>query len=688
MATTPKTHPQPAGAPPAGSPDGPSASKSHQDDRLFELSLDLLVVAGFDGYIKRASPAWTRTLGWSNDELLARPYLEIIHPEDRERTAQEAAGLSDPAAQTRDFAIRMSDRHGGYRWILWSAKGSPDEGVFYAVGKDITERKNAERALAESEQRFRSVTESVTDAIISADADGRIIFWNRAARRMFGYELEEVEGQPLTMLMPERYREAHRRGIARLGPGAHPRLVGSTVALHGLRRDGSEFPLELSLGAWQLATRRFYSGVLRDISERRRSESYMEAQLEVSRVLAENPPLDDALPALLAAIGGCLGWTVGGFWLPDSEAGAVRCVAYWAAEGAGSAEFEAQTRAAAQGPGEGLPGRTWQTASPHWVLDVTEDDNFPRAAAATAAGLHGAVGIPILSSEEVVGVMDFFSPQLREPDDELVRMMSAISAQIGQYVRRKQAEAALGRATVELSSRAAALERSNAELEQFAYIASHDLSEPLRQVAGFVQLLSQRYRGRLDSDADEFIAFTVEGVERMQTLIDDLLAYSRVGRSGGQDGPVDAGQAFERARAALAAVIAERGAAVEVEPLPLVCGEGSELAQLFQNLLSNALKFSEQRPHVRVSAEPEGGFWRLRVDDNGIGVEPRHAERIFKMFQRLHGRGEYPGTGIGLAICKKTVERHGGEISVHPSPLGGASFQFTLPAPPPEEAGR
>ena len=544
------------------------------------------------------------------------------------------------------------------------------------------------RAPDVSAERFRSVTQSVNDAIISADAAGRIVFWNDSARTIFGYEWKEVEGRPLTMLMPERYRALHQAGLARVRGGGDPHVIGqSTVPLEGIRSDGTEFPLELSLGEWQHDGQPFYTGVIRDVTERRRSDQYLAAQHAVVDVLARNPATDDALPLVLAALGASMGWDAGGFWLPAADGAHLRCAAYWHADGLDDAAFERVTREISFAPGEGMPGRVWASGRPAWVLNIADDDNFPRADAASEADLHGAIALPLVSDDETVGAVDFFSSRMRPPDEALLEMMSTVSTQVGQFIRRKQAEDGLLRATAQLEERAAALERSNAELEQFAYIASHDLSEPLRMVSGFVQLLSDRYQGQLDDDADEFIGFAVDGVQRMQSLIDDLLAYSRVGRTSREDGPADAGVALAAAQRSLAAAIAERNAVIEAGDLPVVLGDERELAQLFQNLISNAIKFCEEPvPRVVVEAEPDGARWRFRVRDNGIGIEPQHAERIFKMFQRLHDRDSYPGTGIGLSVCKKIVERQGGEVSVRPGDGGGTVFEFSFPAAPAEES--
>lgn len=226
------------------------------------------------------------------------------------------------------------------------------------------------------------------------------------------------------------------------------------------------------------------------------------------------------------------------------------------------------------------------------------------------------------------------------------------------------------------------LVRSNAELEMFAYAASHDLSEPLRAISGPATLLASRYRGQFDAEADQLIEFMVDGCQRMQALITDMLAYSRVGRLEGTRRAVDCGLLLERVRSTLGPLIAETGATVVVGQLPTVSAEPTQLAEVFQNLLSNGLKFATggTPPEVSVTAERTVEGWRFEVADNGIGIEPRHRERIFGMFKRLHPRDEYPGTGIGLALVKKIVEHHGGQVDVTDTPSGhGTCFGFTLP---------
>ncbi len=233
-----------------------------------------------------------------------------------------------------------------------------------------------------------------------------------------------------------------------------------------------------------------------------------------------------------------------------------------------------------------------------------------------------------------------------------------------------------------LQAHAAELQRSNAELEQFAYVASHDLQEPLRKVASFSQLLQRRYAGKLDARADQYIEFAVDGAKRMQALINDLLAYSRVGRSDREPALVSSDAALTQARANLAEQIEETGATIETGHLPLVLAELPLLIAVFQNLLSNALKFSGGRPpRVVVTVRRDEAFWLFSFSDNGIGIEPEYAERIFVIFQRLHERSAYVGTGIGLAMTRKIIEYFGGRIWLDTTFTGGTRFCFTLPMP-------
>ena len=339
--------------------------------------------------------------------------------------------------------------------------------------------------------------------------------------------------------------------------------------------------------------------------------------------------------------------------------------------------------------GDGIWGLVVKQRAP---IRITTDELYAHPAFKEFSGLkngHGLehppmpgwLAVPVLRRDGgligVVQLSDKFDGEFTEADeDQLVQLAKFYTATFElQYVYED-----LRRLTGALRQATRELQRSNAELEQFAYVASHDLQEPLRMVTSYLQLLERRYKANLDQDASDFIAFAVDGAARMQTLIQDLLTYSRVGTRGVSFEPTDSQAVLDQVLMNLEVVIAESDAEISFGSLPSLSADTTQMAQLLQNLIGNAIKFrGDSPPRIRIEATRESDDWRFSVQDNGIGIDPRYSDRIFQVFQRLHGIGQYPGTGIGLAVCKKIVERHQGNIWVESQPDAGATFFFTIP---------
>ena len=403
--------------------------------------------------------------------------------------------------------------------------------------------------------------------------------------------------------------------------------------------------------------------------------------------------------AIMAEIGRIISSTLEIDEVYDRFAGAVRHLIDFDRIAICTIDAEHQTGTVAYEMGKEIPGRRLGEVFPlsqsvyehilktrSGVLVQTEgasemEKRYPFLLASLRTGFRSMISVPLISKDRVIGGLNLrsFKPNayterdLKIAEDIGIQIAGAIANTL-LFAERKRMEKALRKKTEELA-------RSNEDLEQFAYVASHDLQEPLRMVTSYVQLLSKRYKAKLDADANEFIDFAVDGAVRMRKLINDLLTYSRVGTQGKELSPTDSEAVLAQSVNDLKVTIEENGALVTHDPLPTVMADSPQLEQLFQNLIGNAIKFRRNEPpHVHISASRNGKGWIFSIRDNGIGFAPEYSERVFVIFQRLHSRQEYAGTGIGLAICKKIVERHGGHIWVESDVGKGAIFRFTIPA--------
>jgi PAS domain S-box-containing protein len=494
-------------------------------------------------------------------------------------------------------------------------------------------------AVRASEAKFRGILESAPDAMVIANGQGRIVLANAETERLFGYGGEELVGQLVDVLVPERFRGKHPQ--LREGYTAHPhtRTMGEGRDLWGLRKDKTEFPVEISLSPLESPEGILVTAAIRDISVRKSADKQL---AETARELGVKHRL------LNAVVEG----TTDLIYIRDLEN------RFTLANSACAKIFRLSVT-------EVVGSR---------MRDLLPNDSYDAVAQSDQEILRTGVPCTLEEVAEIDGVTRMFlttKGPYRDADGKIIGTIG-ISREI---TERKKAEDLLVKMVAELK-------RSNEELEQFAYVASHDLQEPLRMVASYTQLLSKHYKGRLDSDADEFISYAVDGSNRMQALIQDLLAYSRAGANGKAHHEISSEEALNEALSNLRASIQESGAVVTHDSLPAITTDDAQLVQVFQNLVGNAIKYRRaELPRVHVSAAKNGGKeWNFSVQDNGLGIDPKHFERIFVLFQRLHGREEFKGTGIGLAICKKIVERLGGRIWVESEPGKGSTFYFALPA--------
>ncbi|MBN1484285.1 MAG: GAF domain-containing protein [Chloroflexia bacterium] len=542
----------------------------------------------------------------------------------------------------------------------------------------IVERLRIEQALRNSETRYRSLIETSPDAIALADMQGVLFYVNPVFLAMWGYAQEgAVLGRSILDFW-------HSKGQARAVLDDLQSQQGRTGETVIRRRDGSPLDVQFSAslvhgeGGEPLCLRASFM----DISAYKR----------VQQDLAREAALDAALAALYAPL--------------ISPSSSIKEITQTILEQAKALTNSPHGYVSTIDPQSGDMHSHTLTEMLHGACQISEEKRhviFPLGPDGRYGGLWGHslnTRRPFFSNEPTSHPTSTGTPSGHIPlrrflavpvhlGDVLVGQIALANAdrdynawdlaaiqKMGTFyalaLQRKGYEEAQIRYAQELA-------RSNAELEQFAYVVSHDLQEPLRMVSSFAQLLERRYRGQLDDQADEFIHYISDGANRMQQMIRALLTYSRVNTRGQDLVSSDAGLILERALRDLGLAIEESGAQITHDPLPTVLADPIQLSQLLQNLLNNALKFRGQDPpQVHISARREGDDWLFSVRDNGIGIPLEHSERIFEIFQRLHTREEYPGTGIGLALCKRIVERHGGRIWVESTPGQGSIFYFTL----------
>jgi PAS domain S-box-containing protein len=522
----------------------------------------------------------------------------------------------------------------------------------------------------------RAILSSALDCIITMDAHGRVLEFNPAAERVFGYTRAQAVGQELAeLIIPPPLRERHRRGLAHyLETGEGP-VLDRRIEIAALRADGNEILVELAVTAFRIADAPVFTAYLRDVTERVRSERRSAARYSVVNLLAGSWSLAEAGEQILQTIAGSGSWTFGSIWLREEKQDTLHCACTWHAAIEELKIFDEITHQTRLKKSIGLPGRVLDSRKTTWIRDVTQDPNFPRAAAAAKAGLRGGVAFPLCANGEINGVIELFTSSIVQPDSDLLQMADALGSQIGLFIHRRKMEK-------ELQEQKENAEAANASKDRFLATLSHELRTPLTPVLIWAGGMIKQ--PELPPDIVEGLEMVCRNVELEARLIDDLLDLTRIARGKLQLDlrPADAHELMRHALDIVRTDISARKINVLIALDAAnhhVVVDSARLQQAFWNLLRNAYKFTADHGTVSVrSSNPIPGKLKIEVTDTGIGIESYYLEKIFDAFEQVGKRRE--GLGLGLAISKAVIEMHGGKIFAQSEGLGkGARFIIELP---------
>ncbi|MDP4264953.1 MAG: PAS domain S-box protein [Bacteroidota bacterium] len=601
---------------------------------LLETSPDPLVIINSSGQILFINAQTELLFGYKKEELLGRK-VEKLMPDRFLESHNEYRKdfFSHPKTRNMNSGLELFAKRKDGTEFPAEISLSPlttEEGVFVSAAiRDITERKRAE-------EKFRGLLEAAPDAMIIANEKGEIVLVNHQTEILFGYSKNELINRPVELLMPGNLRGKHEGHRAEYYKEPKVRAMGAGIELFAIRKDGTQFPVEISLSPLETSEGILVSAAVRDITERKKSEQKF-------RGLLESAP--DAIVIV-------------------DRQGVIQLI-------------NAQTEQLFGYKREELMGHKVEILIPgRFVGNHPEHrENFFSNPKTRSMGL----GLELFGKKK--NGAEFPVEISLSPMETAEGLL--VSAAIRDISEKKQLEKQIREANINLEKkvqqRTAELERKNKDLEQFAYVASHDLQEPLRTTSSFVELFSKKYMGRLDADADKMLNYMVQASDRMRVLIQDLLDYSRIGRKTDLQ-VVDCSAMIKNLLVDLDKSIQEINAIIHVEELPVLKAYPTELKLLFQNLILNSIKFRRKNvtPEITIGAIRSKNAWQFAIEDNGIGIEEKYRERIFVIFQRLHTRSEYEGSGIGLAHCKKIAELHGGNIWVESARNQGCIFNFTI----------
>ncbi|WP_226039084.1 PAS domain S-box protein [Natrinema sp. DC36] len=668
-------NPGPSNDPSAAADESEAGSYPARLEGLLEAADVACFRATPSGTIVAVNDAFTRLTGYARSELDERPFDALFD----DGTSLESLGsdLDGGSSSPTSTPVSIRTKMGSIPCTVHlevRLRGDTDREP--TITGIVRRRRVPARSSAASDsdltygRTFEALANALPDGIIVLDTDSDIQYANPAVERILGHDPDELVGSSKVTIIPERLRQTHLSALQRYLETGERNINWTYVELPGQHADGNEVPLGVSLNDFTFDGDRYFVGLFRDISPRKEAEQTLTekvVQLEsvsyLGRNALENGDIDALLEKATELVAASLDAeyaTVFEHDAADSDAAVLRLRAGSGIDVAdGATTPVSDSIAAAVLAGDG----------PVVIEDLESDDRFDGPSVSGDRDVRSGITVTIGPVSDPWGVLDVYDTDRREFADHDVDFLESVATIIATAIERQGYERRLNETVSEL-------EASNERLEQFAYAASHDLQEPLRMVSSYLQLIESRYADELDADGREFIDYAVDGANRMSEMIE----YSRIDSQGDPFEPVDLDAVLEDVLTDLQMMIDRSDAEILIGPLPEVRGDPHQLRQLFQNLLSNAIEYSgDEPPRVDITAEQCGGTWEISVRDEGIGIGPDEQDRVFRVFQRLHSHEEYEGTGIGLALCRRIVERHGGRIWVDAEPGEGSTFTFTIP---------
>jgi len=642
---------------------------------FLDSALDCIIAIDASGRVQEFNPASERVFGFTRSEAVGKDLADlIIPPRLRERHRQGLARYlktGEGPLIGKPIEIEALRRDGSEILVALAINATQVNGspIFTAYLRDITERKRAE----ETNRRLAAIIECSGDAIISKDLNEIITSWNKGAERLFGYSADEIIGKSITVLVrPDRHNE--ELGIIERLRQDEPVLRYETVYL---RKDGSTLDVSLAVSPIKDETGNIIgaSKIARDITERVRTERRRTTQYAVTNLLAASWTLAEVANELLEAITSSGDWAYAAIWTYDEAARGLRCRNVWHEASERVKKFSDLSLVITLPEGQGLPGRVWNSKKPTWVYDVTRDLNFPRAPYAAAADLHGGFAFPLFFHGEIDGIMELFSHNVVEPDEDLLQMVEALGSQIGLFIER-------GRIVQELEREKENAGGASTAKDRFLALLSEKLRAPLTPVLSWADRIAEQ--SNLRSDVQQGLRMVRGNVELEMRLIEDMLDLTRIAR-GKLTLQLRMADAHELLQSALEIVRTD----IEQRHLtPVVTltasrheliADAPRLQQVFWSVLHNACKFTPENGTISVrSYNPSLRRITIEISDNGIGIEPQFVEKIFYAFEQADSQSE--GLGLGLALTKAIVEMHAGTIRAHSDGLGkGATFVIELP---------